>query len=66
MDKKTQEEALNDWTPICSLCGKETIREDRVLMSAVVPLERLPPHAAGPVTKFYMVCKGCKVKGDLV
>lgn len=66
MTKDEQEFYLDSWHNKCVLCNEVVDRVDMVLMEAIVPLDSMPEHAAGPVAKYYMVCKECKAKGELI
>lgn len=66
MNREEEEKYLDTWGPICLLCNKHVEREDRRVVKAIVPLSNLPEHAAGPVTKYYMVCSNCKENGELI
>lgn len=66
MNKEEREKYLDSWGSKCLLCQQEIERKDKHLVEAIVPLHDLPDHAAGPVTKFYMVCSSCLKDGVLI
>lgn len=55
-----------NWSTTCFICGKKGEKEEMMLISSIVPLEKYPNHADPEYIHTYPVCPECLEKGELV
>jgi len=57
---------LDQATPTCFICNADVARENMSLETSIVKLKKHPDSVVPEYTHYYMVCPGCKRKGELV
>ena len=66
MKEEDRERYLDAWGDKCMLCGSTVEKEDKCLVSSIIPLNKAPEHADPEYVYYYMSCKDCVKKGELI